>query len=179
MKVFSINGRKFANVVFGLFCASILVYMGFAAHDIVVASADDIPPTYAVLIVEQFGTGEHGTREFLYMDLPFVAVMAKDGAYADEDSARLVESGREVVESMDFDDSVVRLTGARDVAKIENSIKSAIRATEDSGYVVFVASIGEDSGRYAAQALNNLKDLFAEKNVQFVSLEELGRHIMP
>ena len=97
MKVFVLNGRKAAYTLFGVFCFCVLVYVGFLPEvESVVASADITQTTYVAIVVEGFGSGFSGTKEFLYMSTPYIGVVSPDKPYANEEIRFLAEGQRDV-----------------------------------------------------------------------------------
>jgi|GEM_PF-2035933 len=97
MKVFVLNGRKAAYTLFGTFCFLVLVYVGFLPQiDSVVASADITQTTYVAIVIEGFGSGLSGTKEFLYMDIPYTGAVMQEKPYTDEEIRLLSNDFRNV-----------------------------------------------------------------------------------
>lgn len=97
MKVLVLNGRKAAYTLFGIFCFSILVYVGFIPQiDSVVVSTEVKQTTYVAIIIEGFGSGLSGTREFLYMSIPYTGVVTPNMPYTDEEIRLLSQGQRDV-----------------------------------------------------------------------------------
>lgn len=93
MKVFVLNGPKIGYSLFGLFCFSILIYIGFAPQiDTVIASAEVTETTYVAVVISGFGSGVDGTKEFLYMDTPFTALVEPAMPFTN-DEIRLLSNG--------------------------------------------------------------------------------------
>lgn len=97
MKVFVLNGSKIGYSLFGLLCFFVLIYIGFGPQiDTVIASAEVTETTYVALVISGFGSGVDGTREFLYMDTPFTALVEPSMPYTNEEIRLLSNGNRDV-----------------------------------------------------------------------------------
>lgn len=98
MKVFVFNGPKVGYGLFGTFCLLVILYVGFAPQiDTVIASADVTETTYIALVIDGFGSGIEGTREFLYMDIPYTAIVEPSMSHTSEEIRLLSKGQRDVL----------------------------------------------------------------------------------
>lgn len=98
MKVFVFNGPKVAYGLFGVLCFFVLLYVGFAPQiDTVIASADVAETTYVAVVIDGFGSGLEGTKEFLYMDIPYTAIVEPSMSHTSEEIRLLSQGSKDVI----------------------------------------------------------------------------------
>lgn len=68
MKIFTFNGPKAAYNIFACVCLLAIVYFGFVKDMAVAVSSEPVKTTYLAIIIDDFGNGGDGTKEFLYME---------------------------------------------------------------------------------------------------------------
>lgn len=161
MKVFTVNGPKLANVIFAFACTSVIVYFGFVSDNTIVVTATSQPSIPVAMVIEGFGYGQIGTREFMYIDIPFTAVVDSAAPQAVEDTYHLIVAGREVVSNI----AEIGLSGINITS--ENSLKDAIEKSQENGFVLIFAQLSID----IAQEINNI--LYNEEHINFVTVSQL------
>ena len=176
MKVFTLNGPKMANVAFAFLCMTIIVYVGFLNHHTVVVTATITPTVPIALVVDGFGTGQSGTREFLYMDIAFSGIVDNTAPWAAEDERLLNASGKEIfTDIMEIDFETIHIDGIGDISEIEENLRRAVEQAKNDGFGVIVARLGVNGGVHSANAINNI---YREiDNIEFVTISDLRERI--
>ena len=98
MKIFTFNGPKAASNIFAGICIFALIYFGFLNNNAAIAvSSEPIKTTYLAIIIDDFGNGSDGTKEFMYMDIPFTGAVMPNCPSSEEDTRQLLANGKEVI----------------------------------------------------------------------------------
>lgn len=172
MKVITLNGQKLASAAFALLCCTVIMYVGFINPHTVAVTATVQPTVPIALVVEGFGTGQNGTREFLYMDIAFSGIVDNTAPLAQEDKELLISGGREVfLNYSELGFAPIRIDGMQSVAAIEQNLRDAIEMAEKTGYAVVIAQLGEGGGIYTAKAIANV--ISDTSNINFVTISRL------
>ena len=174
MKVLTLNGNKLASLIFAFFCTAIIIYVGVVNHQAVVVTAT-IPETATVaLVVEGFGYGNGGTKEFLYSELSFSAVLSDEAPMYEEEVRQIENTGREVIAQIQdigtLEAEVVYVRG-NSLVEIENNLKRVLARAENGESIVVAVELGE-TGAYAAQAISNITKNFP--HIEIVSLNRFS-----
>ncbi|MCL1936215.1 MAG: hypothetical protein FWF57_07585 [Defluviitaleaceae bacterium] len=172
MKIFTINGNKLANLFFAFFCMGVIVYVGILNHHTIVVTATVRNTIPIALVVDGFGDGSSGSREFLYMDIAFTGIVNKNFPMAEEYERLLLLSGREVYSNIDeIEFEVIYIDGVSSISYIEENIKTAINMAEKIGHGIIVARLGENGGLNTVTAISNI--LQEINYIEFVTVGEL------
>jgi len=129
MKIFTLNGAKTALNVFAGICIVTLIYFGFLHNSgAVVVSGEPTQTSYLALIINGFGHGACGTREFMYLDIPFTAGVMPDSPYTDDDVRRLVANGKDLMIYMPMEARNMRGVRLPDIHIMDAHTKADARA---------------------------------------------------
>ena len=171
MRIMTLNGRKWASTFFAVLCVGVITYVGVLNHHTVVVSST-LPERATVgLVVNGFGYDNIGTREFLYSDIRFTAVLAMDAPLYQEDSKQIAYTGREVVSALASDmDVELVVIQAGSVTTMENSLKRALARAEKGERIAIAVELGEHAP-YLVKTITDLTSAFGHINI--VSLSTL------
>ena len=98
MKIFTFNGPKAAYKIFAGICVLTIVYFGFINNNgAVAASSEAVKTTYLAIIIDDFGNASDGTKEFMYMDVPFTGAVMPNCPHTEDEARRLLSNGKEVI----------------------------------------------------------------------------------
>jgi len=98
LKIFTFNGIKAAYNAFAAVCIVTLIYFGFLNNNTAVAvSGEAVKTTYLAIIIDDFGNGSDGTKEFMYMDIPFTGAVMPGCPNSGEEARQLLANGKEVI----------------------------------------------------------------------------------
>lgn len=170
MKVLTINGPKTASILFACLCAMVILYVGFFNDNtMAVSSHVSEPTTYVAVIVNGFGTGQEGTKEFLYMNLPFTAVLSDTGTQRDADQQALGQTHAQVIEVADLSDlNVYQVENKRNLAHIEEKLLKIIE--EANVYTVLFV----DLGPYAHHTAHAIQAIHTQNpHLSFITYQQL------
>ena len=98
MKIFTFNGPRAASNIFAGVCVLTLIYFGFFnTNAAVTVSSEPVETTYLAIIIDDFGNGGDGTKEFMYMDIPFTGAVMPGCPNSVEEARQLLANGKEVI----------------------------------------------------------------------------------
>ncbi|MCL2593450.1 MAG: divergent polysaccharide deacetylase family protein [Defluviitaleaceae bacterium] len=190
MKIFTLNGPKVAYTFFSIFCAAVILWFGF------LRGGDNAYPTsggyqfqntvYVAIVIDDFGNGKDGTREFLYMDIPFTGIVMAEQAFSAEEERLLRDAGKDVIlntqsqrnvellESLEIDISrLIYLDKTQNVKRIEENFLKTAEIARDKGFAIAIGRVGQNGGRTTAKAMQNIRDTYADMSVEFVTISQL------
>jgi len=125
----------------------------------VTVSGDMRKPAHIALVIDGFGHGHSGTREFSYLDIPFVAVVDPTGPRAEEDKRYLENSGRKVIESIDE----IELEAFLHI----NDLNKIIKTAQQNNYAIVLVDLSDGKGLLSAGSIHKL---LTQYNFEFVLL---------
>ena len=129
MKILTLNGPKAAINIFTAICVFTLVYFGFIHNsDTLPVSGEPTKISYLVIIINGFGNGADGTREFMYMDIPFTAAVMPGGSYTEDEAHRLLANGKEVIINMPMEAKNMRNISLPEISITDSNTKAEARA---------------------------------------------------
>ena len=129
MKIFTLNGAKAALNVFAGVCIFTLIYFGFLHNSgAVLVSGEPVRTSYIALIINGFGHGACGTREFLYLDIPFTAGVMPGSPHTGDEARRLVANGKEIMIYMPMEARNMRGVRLPDIHIMDAHTKADTRA---------------------------------------------------
>lgn len=171
MRVLTINGPKAGSIIFACLCAVVILYFGFFSQNTVAVSSDiDKPTTYVAVIVNGFGTGSDGTKDFLYMGIPFTAIINQSGSSIDEDTKALKDINAEIANNVDLTNlEVYKIENKNNISSIQDKISKVLDKSQM--YAIFFVNLGTYANN-TAQAIRAL-DQDPDYNLEFVTISEL------
>ena len=131
MKIFTLNGSKAALNIFAGLCVFTLIYFGFIHNSGTVAVIGEQAETsYLAIVINGFGFGDggDGTREFMYMNIPFTGAVVPGGTYSREEAQRLLANGNEVVIHMPMEAVNMRSVRLPEINIMDSHTKAEARA---------------------------------------------------
>jgi len=129
MKILTLNGAKTALNIFAGICIFTLVYFGFIHNSgAVVVSGEPTRTSYLAVVINGFGHGGCGTREFMYLDIPMTAGVMPSSPYTQDDTLRLIANGKEVIIYMPMEARNMRGVRLGDVNIMDSGTKAEARA---------------------------------------------------
>jgi len=129
MKIFTLNGSKTALNIFAGLCLFTLVYFGFLHNSGAVAvSGEPAKTSYLAIVITGFGSGNDGTREFMYMDIPMTAAVMPASPGTVEEARQLLASGKEVIIHMPMEDRNMRNIQFPEINIMNSHTKGEARA---------------------------------------------------
>ena len=169
MKVLTINGPKAATLIFACLCAIVIAYVGFFSPNTMPVASHNEPINYVAVIVNGFGTGLDGTKEFMYLDLPFTAIVSPEGTYAEADTALLRSANNEILERFTPNTlDVYKIENTSNMSKTSEKIENILDTTDI--YRILFIDLGKDAN-YTAHALNSL--YLENNNLHFITISQL------
>ena len=129
MKILTLNGAKTALNIFAGICIFTLVYFGFVHNSgAVVVSGEPARTSYLAIVINGFGHGGCGTREFMYLDIPMTAGVMPAAPYTEADARRLTANGKEIIIYMPMEARNMRNVRLGDVHIMDSGTKVEARA---------------------------------------------------
>jgi len=129
MKILTLNGAKTALNIFAGICIFTLVYFGFVHNSgAVIVSGEPARTSYLAVVVNGFGHGGCGTREFMYLDIPMTAGVMPGVPYTEDDTRRLIANGKEVIIYMPMEARNMRGVRFGDISIMDSGTRADARA---------------------------------------------------
>ena len=129
MKIFTLNGAKAALNVFAGVCVITLIYFGFIHNSGAVAvSGEPVRTSYLAIVINGFGHGGDGTREFMYLDIPLTTAVMPAAPYTEDDTRRLIANGKEVIIYMPMEARNMRGAYMPEIGIMNSHTKAEARA---------------------------------------------------
>jgi len=129
MKTLTLNGPKTALNIFTCLCVFTLIYFGFIHNSgALPVSGEPVSTSYVAIIINGFGNGAEGTREFMYMDIPFTAAVLPGGTYTRDEARQLLANGKEVIIHMPMEARNMRNVTLPEINIMDSNTKAEARA---------------------------------------------------
>ncbi|MCL2565161.1 MAG: divergent polysaccharide deacetylase family protein [Defluviitaleaceae bacterium] len=129
MKTLTLNGPKTMLNIFTAICLLTLVYFGFIHNSgALPVSGEPVSTSYLAVIINGFGNGAEGTREFMYLDVPFTAAVLPGGTYTGDESRQLLANGKEVIIHMPMEARNMRNISLPEISIMDSNTKAEARA---------------------------------------------------
>jgi len=174
MKIFTLNAPRTALNFFAGLCVLTLIYFGFVHNrEAVAVSGEPANTSYLAIIINGFGYGGVGVREFLYMDIPFTGGVIPGAPHTEDETRRLVANGKDVMIHMPMEARNMRGVWLPDIHIMNSHTKAEARAALLKAIDQIPSATGI-TNRYDSKVMDN-EDLLTtilstamESNLYFV-----------
>jgi len=129
MKIFTLNGSRAALNIFAGLCIFTLIYLGFIHNSGTVAVSGEPPETvYLALVINGFGNSGDGTREFMYINVPFTGSVIPGSPHTEDETRQLLANGKEVLIHMPMEARNMKNLQFSDINIMDTYTKAEARA---------------------------------------------------
>ena len=187
LKIFTFNGPKAAYTFFSILCAVVILYFGFLRQENTTpVSGTPLEKVYVAVVIDDFGNGKDGTKEFLYMDIPFTGIVLSDMAFSEEEARRLQSAGKDVIlntqgkrntellEELSVDISkLIYLDKTQNTKRIEDNFIKTAEIARDEGFAIAIGHVGQNGGKATAKVMKSIQDTYSELSIEFVTISQL------